>query len=150
MDSLNILVQEQNILRGLLDIVYQNKSIHMGSNYNQVLSLKTSNLNTTIKIPPKKIIHLSQCFNDYHIFLNDFSYEDILFLFLSVLLEKSIIIVSKNMNKISSVIGTLLSMIKPFNWVHPTIFDLPEDCYLMINSPLPVILGVQIISKESY
>lgn len=114
----------------------------MGNNYNQVLSLKTSNLNVSIKIPSKKIIHLSQCFNDYHIFLNDFSYEDILFLFLSVLLEKSIIIVSKSMNKISSVIGTLLSMIKPFNWVHPNIFDLPEDCYLMINSPLPVILGV--------
>ena len=74
--------------------------------------------------------------------------EDFLFLYLSIILEKSFIIISKNLNQISSFINTLISFLKPFDWVFPLIFKLPENCFDILNSPVPIIVGINMDSEN--
>lgn len=35
----------------------------------------------------------------------------------------------------------------PFTWVYPIIYNLPEDCLIMINSPIPIIIGLNMTSE---
>ena len=46
--------------------------------------------------------------------------------------------------------NTLLSMIKPLNWVHPIIYFLPQDCHIMINSPLPILIGLEMSEEHVF
>lgn len=73
-----------------------------------------------------------------------------MFLFLAVLLEKTIVFSSQSKTEISNAINTFLSMIKPLNWAHPFIYNLPADCSVMVNSPLPMIIGICMDSQQVF
>lgn len=55
--------------------------------------------------------------------LNLLSYEDFIFILFSMMKEKSIIFVSQQMNILTSVIMTFVSMLKPFRWPFPCIYS---------------------------
>ena len=74
--------------------------------------------------------------------LKKIPYFDIIFLYLTLILEKTLIIVSTSKYNISFLISILLSFLKPFNWVFPVIYNLPENCLDMLFSPIPIICGI--------
>lgn len=98
------------------------------NNYESFFQLNCAHLQLKFQIPSKKNSQLSLGLEDCNSFLRNFAYEEVLLLYLSLLLEKTIIFVSKSKQKISEAMNTLLSLIKPFNWVYPIIYFLPEDC----------------------
>ena len=110
-----------------LKINFKNKK-NFNINYN--ISIKTSES----EIALKKI-------------LSKIPFLDFIFLFLSLIQEKSLIIVSTSKYNISFVISILLSLLKPFIWVFPVIYNLPENCLDMLFSPVPIICG---INKNSF
>lgn len=78
-----------------------------------------------------------------HVF-SIFCFEDFLFVLFALIHEHSIIFVSEKLSTISSCINTFLTLIKPFQWQFPRIYSLPEDCLLMLNSPIPIISGLNL------
>jgi hypothetical protein len=60
----------------------------------------------------------------------------------SILLERSIIFISRDPAKLSSVILGFLALIKPFNWCYTLAINLPEVMLGILFSPLPMIIGI--------
>ena len=44
----------------------------------------------------------------------------------------------------TALISLLLTLIKPFEWCFPAIYNLPEQCISMLASPIPLIVGVKL------
>ncbi|OHT03046.1 hypothetical protein TRFO_29665 [Tritrichomonas foetus] len=63
-------------------------------------------------------------------------------LFFSVLLEKTIIIYSKDIEDISWLILTLHYLIRPLKWVSVSVSLLPKQLYELLDAPNPIIAGV--------
>lgn len=71
-----------------------------------------------------------------------FETEGILKLMTAVMLERSIIVVSEDQAKISSVILGLIEMIQPFQWQFIQIPVLPEALLDTLDVPVPIIAGI--------
>ena len=67
---------------------------------------------------------------------------------LYVLNEKNVVVVSESIEKTTFFLSSIISLIKPFEWAYPIIYNLPEDCLVMINSPVPVVIGLVMNSKD--
>ena len=65
----------------------------------------------------------------------------------AVFLEKSIFFISKYPAKLSAVILGLKDLISPFKWFYTLIPILPGDLLGILDSPLPILVG---ITQESY
>ncbi len=72
--------------------------------------------------------------------------EDFLFLFFSLLLEKKIVMVSKDIALLTGTIQTFFSLLRPFTWPHPLIFNLPESLFTLLDSPVPFLFGIDFLS----
>jgi hypothetical protein len=71
-----------------------------------------------------------------------FPFEDFLFVLFSLLQERSIIFVSEQQHNISACISAFLAILRPFKWAFPVIYSLPEDCVVMLSTPMPFIAGL--------
>lgn len=89
-----------------------------------------------------------ECENGFEDLLMKFSFEEFLLIFLSVLMEKNIIFVSEKNSNLSKALAVFVNVIKPFKWLFPIIYNLPEDCIMMISSPIPVLIGIN--TNSSY
>jgi len=78
----------------------------------------------------------------FHKVLSFIPFDDFLFIFISLLHEKSIIIVSEKTSLTTGLITTLRCLMMPFEWCFPSIYNVSEDCFCMLNSPVPLIAGV--------
>ncbi|EGR29733.1 hypothetical protein IMG5_149570 [Ichthyophthirius multifiliis] len=70
-------------------------------------------------------------------------FDDFLFLFTCISLEKNVIFFSQNITLLTTSIQTFASSLRPFLYPHPIIFSLPVQLYDMIDSPVPCIIGPQ-------
>lgn len=59
-----------------------------------------------------------------------------------MLLEKSIVFVSADPAKLSSVILGLIALMKPFNWCYTFATNLPAAMLGILDSPIPMIVGI--------
>lgn len=75
-------------------------------------------------------------------------FEDLIFLLTNILLEVPIIINSEDQNLLTSVILTLISLIKPFKWPFSVFFSLHHEQLDYIDSPVPIIIGLKIEKKH--
>lgn len=70
------------------------------------------------------------------------SFKDIKFLVSAVMLEKKLIIFSSNKTLLTAVLSTLLSIIKPFKYTYPVIFNLPEILLNLCDAPGAALIGI--------
>ena len=66
----------------------------------------------------------------------------------SLLLEKTILVYSKNINILTSIITTFHYLIKPLNWVSATIPILPDKLIDLLDSPSPTLIGIDWIPND--
>jgi hypothetical protein len=59
-----------------------------------------------------------------------------------MLLEKTVVFFSKDVRLLTSTIGVLLSLMKPLKYTYPTIFNLPESQFGLLEAPLTVMVGI--------
>jgi hypothetical protein len=74
--------------------------------------------------------------------LQNFNEETFALIFLSILLENSIVFVSSNLAVLSSTLLIFHSLLKPFKWPHPLIFNVPQNLLNILDSPFPVLVGI--------
>ena len=128
------------------ELLQELQNFQIFNKHNKKIKIKT--LKKTFETPQSSEINYSLANHGYQNLLKKIPLEDFLFLYISLILEKSFIIISKNLNEISLFINTLISFLKPFDWVFPIIFKLPENCFDILNSPVPIIIGINMDSEK--
>lgn len=64
-------------------------------------------------------------------------------LFVSILLEKSIVFVGRQTHLVTCAILVFhRQMIKPLKWIHPLVSSLPGENFDLLDSPVPLIAGI--------
>ncbi|XP_062209859.1 uncharacterized protein LOC133911580 isoform X1 [Phragmites australis] len=71
------------------------------------------------------------------------SLENVLGLFAGVLLEKQIVVVCPNLGVLSSIVLSIIPMIRPFQWQSLLLPVLPRKLIDFLDAPVPFIAGVQ-------
>lgn len=79
--------------------------------------------------------------------LSNLTDEIFAFLISSILLENSVVFVSENLGLLTSTMMTFLNLINPFKWHYPIVFNLPHDLMQILESPIPILVG---INRNSY
>ncbi|KAL4449911.1 hypothetical protein ABPG74_015030 [Tetrahymena malaccensis] len=74
--------------------------------------------------------------------LSSFEKEFFVNIFLSLLLEQSVVFVSSNSALLSSTMLLFHSLLKPFRWHHPLIFNLPNNFTHLMDIPVPILVGL--------
>ena len=80
--------------------------------------------------------------------LEIFSPEEVMFIFLSILCEVNLIIVSDSLHSLCSAVSFFTSLIKPFRWPFPQIYSLPSKFLEMLESVVPFVCGVKISEQD--
>ncbi|KAL4433492.1 hypothetical protein ABPG74_002889 [Tetrahymena malaccensis] len=76
------------------------------------------------------------------------AYETFIEIFFNILIEQQMVFVSANPALLSSVILMFYSLIKPFKWPHPLISILPQNLIHLLDSPIPIFLGLNMSKQE--
>lgn len=63
-------------------------------------------------------------------------------IFLALLLEQSTVFVSANSALLSSTMLLFHSLLKPFKWHHPLVFNLPNEYMHLMDIPVPILVGL--------
>ncbi|EAS06095.2 DENN (AEX-3) domain protein (macronuclear) [Tetrahymena thermophila SB210] len=111
--------------------------------FNSSLHFNIQNERIISKIP--SALHAGRLECEWGIYkaLQQFDINNFLFLFLSLLLEHSLVFVTKNITLLTS---TLLlfsnSILKPLKWINPMIFNLPQKLLPILDSPVPILVGI--------
>lgn len=71
------------------------------------------------------------------------SLESVLAFLAGVLLEKQVVVVCQNLGVLSSVVLSVIPMIRPFEWQSLFLPVLPERMLDFLDAPVPFIVGVQ-------
>ncbi len=69
-------------------------------------------------------------------------------IFSALLNEKSMIFVCESREKLSNYISCFISLLKPFVWEFPVIYFLDKKNYGFLDSPVPLIVGVDASSEQ--
>jgi hypothetical protein len=81
-------------------------------------------------------------------FLKKLKFDDFYYLLRAVLLEKSIVFISKNLNLLTAIINGFRVLLAPFKWCHLFIPILPKLLIDYMMAPQPMILGI--IDKDEF
>ena len=76
------------------------------------------------------------------------NYIDFIFIFSSLLFERTLIFVSESRRLLGNAIQFFTSIISPLNWPFPVIYSLPENCLEILSSPVPLISGLLAPGKK--
>lgn len=79
---------------------------------------------------------------EFSMLLKKVNTSNILSLFQALLLEKKVIIISKNTEKLAIIIEALVSLLKPIKWSFVNISYVTSDFLESLESPFPYIIGV--------
>lgn len=75
-------------------------------------------------------------------FISWIKFEDFYYLFKAILLEKSIVFISKNHGLITSMVNAFRVLVKPFKWCHLFISLLPKLLIDYLCAPQPILLSI--------
>lgn len=68
--------------------------------------------------------------------------EQFLYLFLALMLEKTLVVFSENLALLTSTLMTFICLLKPFKWPYPMVFNIPENLLEFLDSPVPILIGI--------
>ena len=74
--------------------------------------------------------------------LSNLKDESFAFILMALLLENPIVFVSENLGLLTSTLMTFLSLISPFKWHYPVVSNLPQDLMQILESPVPILVGI--------
>lgn len=98
--------------------------------------------------PSFKQLDFAECEYGFRNIFGFLPFEDFLFLYLSILLEKTIIVVSLKPFINTGLLTLLRCSMSPFDWQFPSIYNISEECISMLSSPVPILVGIRATGKE--
>lgn len=93
-------------------------------------------------VPNREQARYIECDWNTAMTLSNFDEEDFTLLFLGLLAEHSMVFVSANASLLSATLLLFHSLLKPFKWPHPMVFNLPEKFLHLLDSPFPTLVGL--------
>ena len=137
--SLNISVEVETVIAELEKL----NCFSISNNFEEKITINFGNTaRIDYYLPGIKNATFSEAEFGFGKILSLLPFEDFLFILFSILSEKSVIFVSENQHYLSASVSTFLALLRPFKWVFPVIYSLPENCLLMLSTPLPLMLGL--------
>jgi hypothetical protein len=112
------------------------------------IKMELPSINLSYTLPSLVNSHILEAQFGFRHFLSKLPFEEFIILLTAILLEKTIVLVSENLHSLSSAIATLNTLIRPFRWSFPIIYSLPKECMLMLEAPVPVLIGLNLSSHQ--
>jgi hypothetical protein len=131
-------------LAAVIPLLEKLDEISMDNNFEEKISIEITNVSIHYTFPSVKNCSFVEAEFGFARILSQFSFEEFLFIFFSILLEQTVVFVSENMSNISACISLFVSLLRPFKWPFPIIYSLPEDCLVMLGSPIPLLVGINL------
>lgn len=100
------------------------------------------------EVPSEKLIEIDGLMQNCTEIVMSMNYIDFMFVFASILHERTVIFVSEERRVIGQAIQFFSSMIQPLNWPYPVIYSMPENCLEILASPVPLIAGLLAPGKK--
>jgi len=80
---------------------------------------------------------------DFEMIFRSIDTEIIVKLFVTILLEKKILFISKHKSLLSSFSTALVSLIFPFIWMHVYVPLIPDSMKNSLEAPFPYMIGLE-------
>jgi len=74
--------------------------------------------------------------------LSNLTDETFAFIFSALLLENPIVFLSENLGLLTSTLMLFVNLINPFKWHYPVVSNLPQDLMQILESPVPIMVGI--------
>ena len=115
--------------------------------FERPINLQTPRLSLFYSLPEIKLSYLLETGSMFIPLLSHLPFEEFILILFAHVFEKKIVFISENKHSLCSAIATFNSLIKPFRWTYPVIYNLPEDCIPILQSPIPVQIGLNVSAK---
>ncbi|KRX07262.1 hypothetical protein PPERSA_00419 [Pseudocohnilembus persalinus] len=142
-----ILQQNMNFRQNLFELQKQKPQ------FSQFLYFNTKNFLIQQPVINQWVPHMNTC--QYmeglwgaNLVMSSFSFSDFWFIMTCILLEFRIVFFSENPTFLTGCILTFQSLIKPFKYIHPIRLNLSIDYIQLLESPFPVLIGINKQQKE--
>lgn len=116
--------------------------------FDRPLSLQMSHLSVHHILPDPKSLYLLEAGSSFAHILSNLRFEEFIVIFFAHLFEKKVVFISENNHSLCSAIATFNALMRPFRWTFPVIYNLPEACLPILQSPIPVQIGLKVSAKR--
>lgn len=131
----------------MVEAISQLDQLTVTNNYNEKFAFSIfPKTPFTYTLPTSDLTPYCECETSFDYVFRTFPFDEFLFIFFSILNEKTVVFVSENLFAISSCISTFLALIRPLKWEFPVVYSLPDDCLLLLGSPIPILVGLNLPS----
>ena len=116
--------------------------------FEKTLLINWSNFQIFLSIPRRSYCKFVEVQNSFLTILRYTSWLNFIKLYSCIMQEKSIIFVCKSREILSKYISFFTSILKPFIWDFPVIYFLDKSNFDYLNSPVPIIIGIDTSTIE--
>lgn len=117
--------------------------------FNETIHIENMHAPINFTIPKMEDCYTLEAEGGFEIQFRSLAFQEFILLYQFLLLEKTIILISEDMAQLTASVTTLVSLLKPFSWTYPMIASLPRSLYELLNSPVPIIVGLN-MSREYF
>ncbi|CAD8113842.1 unnamed protein product [Paramecium primaurelia] len=143
-DGQQIILEFQDELTKFLNLIQVIKPM-LG---HQQLELQTLAGTLKYRIPNQLQLDIELRLWSANVTLQILNYKEILNIFLAMISEISIIFVCEKSNILTSIIHFFHHIVRPLEWTQGIIYNVPEQLLTMIQSPVPIIIGVNLTESD--
>ncbi|CAD8126834.1 unnamed protein product [Paramecium sonneborni] len=143
-DGQQIILEFQDELTKFLNLIQSIKPM-LG---HQQLEVQTLAGTLKYRIPNQLQLDIELRLWSANVTLQILNFKEILTIFLAMISEISIIFVCEKGNILTSIIHFFHHLVRPLEWTHGIIYNVPEQLTTMIQSPVPIIIGVNLIESD--
>lgn len=110
--------------------------------FNNKISIQNNHLSIDYTTPIKKDASFVDCEFAFRNVFNNLCFEDFLFIYFSIIHEKHVVFISEDINMSTGALSAFMSLMRPFKWSLPIIYNLPHELLPILGSPVPVLVGI--------
>ena len=100
------------------------------------------------KIPQDNYLPLLEAEHCFKRIFKKLSLEDFLLVYTAIIHEKHVLFISDHVSETTAALTSFLTLIKPFKWPLPIIYNTPEELLQMLSSPIPLLAGINTSPKH--
>ncbi|CAD8192907.1 unnamed protein product [Paramecium octaurelia] len=94
------------------------------------------------KVPEEKSLYFETKKLETHIVLKLFTIEQFFIIFEEILKEGKIIFCCQNQHLLTAVVSFFYTILRPFKWLHPAIYNLKIDSVFVEQFEMPILIGI--------
>lgn len=100
--------------------------------------------------PLPQLLYLSEAELFYAPVFQRLSLEEFLLIFFALLNEFSLVVVSLDRSFICGALASFLALLQPLQWSFPVVYNLPQEFLHLLESPVPLVAGLNISNGQFY